>query len=215
VQPVSRPDADTTRFAMQGKGVVFEGKTLDDAVKKGLEALGLSRAEVMITVLEEGAGGFLGIGARPYKVRMMPRPRRELAEGPPRREREGGRDRDGKRERDGRRGRGERAGRDRDHERRAPRGGSRVEARTEGRRPAEAAPPAPPPARRPEDGGGERRRRRDRGRPEGGGERNHGRPAEAAPMARVPSPERRPPPERHDMTPAAIAEVAPEGPTMS
>jgi len=32
-------------------GVVFEGKTLDDAVRKGLEALGLSRAEVSIAVI--------------------------------------------------------------------------------------------------------------------------------------------------------------------
>src|SRR5207247_2470451 len=67
------------RLVMDREGSVFEGKTLDDAVRKGLEALGLSRAEVMITMLEEGSGGFLGIGARPYRVRIMPRPG-----GPPR-----------------------------------------------------------------------------------------------------------------------------------
>jgi spoIIIJ-associated protein len=59
---------------MAHKGDVFEGKNLDAAVTKGLETLGLSRAEVMITILEEGSGGFLGIGARPYRVRMMRRP---------------------------------------------------------------------------------------------------------------------------------------------
>jgi len=59
---------------MAHKGDVFEGKNLDAAVTKGLESLGLSRAEVMITILEEGSGGFLGIGARPYRVRMMRRP---------------------------------------------------------------------------------------------------------------------------------------------
>ena len=59
---------------MAQMGDVFEGRTLDTAVTKGLEALGLSRAEVMITILEEGSGGFLGIGARPYRVRMMRRP---------------------------------------------------------------------------------------------------------------------------------------------
>ncbi len=59
---------------MAHMGDIFEGKTLDTAVTKGLEALGLSRAEVMITILEEGSGGFLGIGARPYRVRMMRRP---------------------------------------------------------------------------------------------------------------------------------------------
>ncbi|HET7226067.1 MAG TPA: Jag N-terminal domain-containing protein, partial [Candidatus Eisenbacteria bacterium] len=53
---------------------VFEGKTLDDAVRKGLDALGLSRAEVMITIVEEGSGGFLGLGARPYRVRVVARP---------------------------------------------------------------------------------------------------------------------------------------------
>ncbi len=53
---------------------IFEGKTLDDAVRKGLDALGLTRAEVMITMVEEGSGGFLGIGARPYRVKVMPRP---------------------------------------------------------------------------------------------------------------------------------------------
>ncbi|MBI3539171.1 MAG: Jag N-terminal domain-containing protein, partial [Candidatus Eisenbacteria bacterium] len=74
---------------------VFEGKTLDDAVRKGLEQLGLSRADVMITVMEEGSSGFLGLGARPYKVRMMPRPG-----GPPREPGErGARGRDGRRER--------------------------------------------------------------------------------------------------------------------
>jgi spoIIIJ-associated protein len=59
---------------MTKPGSIFEGRTLDDAVRKGLEALGLSRAEVMITMLEEGSSGFLGLGARPYKVRIMPRP---------------------------------------------------------------------------------------------------------------------------------------------
>src|SRR5262245_63133558 len=54
------PAAASTHYEvahMQSKGSVYEGKTLDDAVRKGLEALGLSRAEVMITVMEEGSGG--------------------------------------------------------------------------------------------------------------------------------------------------------------
>src|SRR6266704_1406514 len=61
-------------------GAGCEGRTLDDAVRKGLEALGLSRAEVMITMLEEGSGGFLGLGARPYRVRIMPRPGGPISE---------------------------------------------------------------------------------------------------------------------------------------
>ena len=61
-------------FIMGTEGTVFEGRTLDDAVRKGLEALGLARAEVTIKVVAEGSGGFLGIGARPYRVLIMPRP---------------------------------------------------------------------------------------------------------------------------------------------
>lgn len=101
------------------KESIFEGKTLDDAVRMGLSALGLSRAEVMITVMEEGSGGFLGLGARPYKVRVMPRP--------------GGAPREpGERAERGERGRGGRAGRERG--RAAGEGGSRGEPRRESRR---------------------------------------------------------------------------------
>jgi spoIIIJ-associated protein len=110
---------------MQPKGVVFEGKTLDEAVRKGMEALGLSRAEVMITVLEEGSGGFLGLGARPYRVRMMPRPARQMSERP------SGPPREGRGERESRGGRDRRSGRG-DGGRREGRGG-RSEGRGDGR----------------------------------------------------------------------------------
>ena len=83
-------------------GSIFEGRTLDDAVRKGLEALGLTRAEVMITMLEEGSGGFLGLGARPYKVRIMPRPGGAIPEPVDRGERGEGRRRERGRERGGR-----------------------------------------------------------------------------------------------------------------
>ncbi|HEY2955632.1 MAG TPA: Jag N-terminal domain-containing protein [Candidatus Eisenbacteria bacterium] len=89
-------------------GSIFEGRTLDDAVRKGLEALGLSRAEVMITMLEEGSGGFLGLGARPYRVRIMPRPGGAIPE--PDERREGGRRDRGRPERGGRERYGERRG---------------------------------------------------------------------------------------------------------
>jgi predicted RNA-binding protein Jag len=81
---------------------LFTGKTLEDAVKKGLDALGISRAEAMITVIEEGSGGFLGLGARPYRVRIMPRPGGAIRE-PEERE---GRKRTERAERGGRRERG-------------------------------------------------------------------------------------------------------------
>ena len=37
-------------------GSVYEGKTYDEAVRKGLEALRLTRAEAVITTVEEGKG---------------------------------------------------------------------------------------------------------------------------------------------------------------
>ena len=74
---------------MDPKGNIFEGKTLDDAVQKGLKAFGLTRAEAMITVMEEGKGGFLGIGARPVRVRVTPRPGGALREPQERGGREG------------------------------------------------------------------------------------------------------------------------------
>jgi predicted RNA-binding protein Jag len=72
----------------------------------------------MITMLEEGSGGFLGLGARPYKVRIMPRPggpireprdERGSREGRERRGRErGGRGRNGRDNRRDAAGRGDR-----------------------------------------------------------------------------------------------------------
>jgi spoIIIJ-associated protein len=115
------------------KESIFEGKTLDDAVRMGLKALGLSRAEVMITVLEEGSGGFLGLGARPYKVRVMPRPG-----GPPREP--GERGERGRRERGELRGRAPAEGGPRTEPRRGGRGGDRERGR-KGREPMPAGEP--------------------------------------------------------------------------
>jgi spoIIIJ-associated protein len=134
-------------------GSIFEGRTLDDAVRKGLEALGLSRAEVMITMLEEGSGGFLGLGARPYKVRIMPRPGgaiQDTGERP-----------DGRRDRP----RSERGGRDRGHRggggdgRRSGAGGGRDRVRGERQGGSERRGPGGPPART------ERTERPERGAP--------------------------------------------------
>jgi predicted RNA-binding protein Jag len=149
------------------KESVFEGKTLDDAVRMGLNALGLSRAEVMITVIDEGSGGFLGLGARPYKVRVMPRPGGAPKEPAAR----------GEREDRGRGGRGGRGGRDRG-ERGGSRGGGRGEGRGEPQRAGQGdgrggnrgrdARPEPARAGREEGRGGER------GRDGRGGERGRG-----------------------------------------
>ncbi|NOT33350.1 MAG: hypothetical protein HOP12_04175, partial [Candidatus Eisenbacteria bacterium] len=59
---------------MDSKGNIYEGKTLEDAVQKGLDAQRMTRAEAQITVMEEGKSGFLGFGARPFRVRVAARP---------------------------------------------------------------------------------------------------------------------------------------------
>lgn len=92
-------------------GSVFEGKTVDEAVKKGLAAQRLERAEAVITIVEEGKAGFLGIGSRPFRVSVLRRPGGPLKE-PVEREDRGGRGgRGGRDERGGRGGRNERGGR--------------------------------------------------------------------------------------------------------
>jgi spoIIIJ-associated protein len=45
--------------------------TVEEAVEKGLDQLGLPKDAVTIEVLDEGQGGFLGIGARQVRVRLM------------------------------------------------------------------------------------------------------------------------------------------------
>ena len=48
----------------------ISAKTVDEAIKKALEQLGVERDEVEITVLSEGRGGILGIGAEEAKIRV-------------------------------------------------------------------------------------------------------------------------------------------------
>ncbi|MBQ8726710.1 MAG: protein jag [Clostridia bacterium] len=52
----------------------FIGKTVDEAVENGLKALGASKEDVVIKVLEEPVKGFLGIGAKPAKVEVCVKP---------------------------------------------------------------------------------------------------------------------------------------------
>ena len=85
-------------------GSVYEGKTFDEAVRKGLEALRLSRAEAVIITIEEGKGGFLGLGARPFRVSVARRPGGAIKEPSEREDRRGSR-RGGREEKSGRGGR--------------------------------------------------------------------------------------------------------------
>jgi len=47
---------------------IDEGKTVEDAVQKGAERLGVPREEVEYEVVEQGSQGVFGIGAKPAKV---------------------------------------------------------------------------------------------------------------------------------------------------
>ena len=47
------------------------GKTYEEALMAGLAAMGLPSDKVDVEVLEEGSRGFLGLGARPYRLRLV------------------------------------------------------------------------------------------------------------------------------------------------
>jgi len=46
------------------------GISVEEAVEKGLDQLGLPRDAVSVVVLDEGKDGFLGIGNRKVRVRL-------------------------------------------------------------------------------------------------------------------------------------------------
>jgi len=52
------------------KNLEASGKTVEEAVRHALEQLGVSREEVEVTVLKEGKGGLLGLGAEEARVRV-------------------------------------------------------------------------------------------------------------------------------------------------
>ncbi len=50
--------------------IEITGKTEEEAIKKGLQQLGLDRDEVSVEILERAKAGFLGFGSAPAKIRM-------------------------------------------------------------------------------------------------------------------------------------------------
>jgi spoIIIJ-associated protein len=176
------------------KGSVYEGKTFDDAVRKGLDELRLSRAEALVTLIEEGKGGFLGLGSRPFRVSVMRRPGGAVREPEEQRERRvggrrderrsreggrGGRDRDRGGERGGERDRGDReGGRDKDRKREERRGPQPVAAggRDESRRDESRRGESRREGRRDEKRDEKREGRRDEPRREGRRDRDERRP---------------------------------------
>lgn len=53
-----------------GKQIEMVGKTVDEAIFRGLQEIGLSIDEVDIDIIQKGSLGLLGIGAKPAKVRL-------------------------------------------------------------------------------------------------------------------------------------------------
>lgn len=62
------------------KEIQVEGRDVAQAVEKGLKELGLRRDQVEVTILSEGSGGFLGLGAKQAAVRI--REKRWMGEEP-------------------------------------------------------------------------------------------------------------------------------------
>jgi len=56
-----------------GKSAEFAGKTVEEAIEKGLESLGLTRDQVYVEVLQAGSRGFLGLGSEEAYVRLVPK----------------------------------------------------------------------------------------------------------------------------------------------
>ncbi len=53
---------------------VFSGEDVEQAVAAGLDALGLTREQVEVEILDEGSRGILGFGGRAAQVRLAPTP---------------------------------------------------------------------------------------------------------------------------------------------
>lgn len=52
------------------KELEVSGRTVDEAVRKALEQLGVGEDEVEVVVLKKGRSGLLGVGAEEAKVRV-------------------------------------------------------------------------------------------------------------------------------------------------
>ncbi|MFQ5681453.1 MAG: Jag N-terminal domain-containing protein [Candidatus Omnitrophota bacterium] len=53
--------------------IEIEGKTVEEAIKKGLKQLCLKRDEVQVKIIYEETKGLFGMpGAKPAKIKVMP-----------------------------------------------------------------------------------------------------------------------------------------------
>ncbi len=65
------------------KSVEVRGRTVEEAINKGLEELGLAREQVDVELLNEGSRGLFGLGGAEAVVRLMPHEEGEAASGVP------------------------------------------------------------------------------------------------------------------------------------
>jgi len=63
-------------------GILFTGKTVEDAVAEGLRSLGLAQEQVEVEVVNRGSRGLFGIGSEPAQVRLTPRRVKPASGGP-------------------------------------------------------------------------------------------------------------------------------------
>lgn len=56
------------------RSIESKGKSIDEAIFRGLQEMGVSIDEVTIVTLQEGSKGILGIGAKPYVIRLTTKP---------------------------------------------------------------------------------------------------------------------------------------------
>jgi spoIIIJ-associated protein len=62
--------------------IEVKGKNVEEAIEKGLKQLNLSREEVEIKILDEGASGLFGLmGAKPARVQLKPKKEGNLLSG--------------------------------------------------------------------------------------------------------------------------------------
>lgn len=54
------------------KAIIFSGNSIEEAIEKGLESLGMSRTQVDIEIMDEGNKGLFGLGARKAQVSIKP-----------------------------------------------------------------------------------------------------------------------------------------------
>jgi spoIIIJ-associated protein len=65
------------------RSVDASGKTVDDAIAKGLQMLQLQRSQVDIEILHPGSRGVLGIGAEDARIRLIEKPKAPPPPPPP------------------------------------------------------------------------------------------------------------------------------------